>query len=302
MPGYQLSGYQSPGHRSSGHHVIQVTDLHLSAERAYNYASWAACLDHINQARPDFVAVTGDLVLDDPDHAPDHGFVRSELDRIEVPWAALPGNHDIGDTGPKPYMGQWITEQRRQRFLAHFGADWWARDLGAWRLLGLDAQLLGSGLPAEAEQLDWLESELALAGDRPLALFLHKPLFVEHAAEEGDPVWCVLREGRQKVMTVLRRGNLRLVACGHAHHYRTLTIGGTAMVWAPSSGLIIDNEIAPFQGLHEPGVVHYRFTDDKVEFGLVKPRGLVASDLTELVARHGTMRNAPPFPLTRARG
>lgn len=131
----------------------------------------------------------------------------------------------------------------------------------------------------------------------PLALFLHKPLFVEHAAEEGDPVWCVLREGRARTMAVLRRGNLRLVACGHAHHYRALNIGSMAMVWAPSSGLISDDEIAPFQGLQEPGVVHYRFTDDKVEFGLVMPRGFVTSDLTELVARHGTMRNAPPFPL-----
>lgn len=284
----------------SGHHVIQITDLHLSAERAYNYVSWKACLDHINDVKPDFVAVTGDLVLDDPDHAPDHRFVHRELNRIEVPWAALPGNHDIGDTGPRPHMGQWITDERRQRFLGHYGADWWARDIGAWRLLGLNAQLIGSNLAAEAEQLAWLDWQVADAQARPLALFLHKPLFIDHPAEAGNAIWCLLPEGRQVILETLRRGNLKLVACGHAHHYRTLNFGTIAMVWAPSTAQIVNNEIAPFQGLHEPGVVHYRFDDDKVEYGLVKPYGLVASDLTDIVETHGPLRQAPLFPLDRA--
>ncbi|WP_374656638.1 metallophosphoesterase [Dongia sp.] len=279
------------------HRLIQVTDLHLSAERAYNYAGWAACRDHINRARPDLVVATGDLVLCDPDHGPDHAFVRSELDRIEVPWAALPGNHDIGDTGPKPYMGQRITDVRRQRFLAHIGPDRWGRDLGRWRILGMNAQLLGSDLAAEAEQLDWLEREIAAAGDRPLGLFLHKPLFVNEVDEEGDPIWCVLRPGRVAVLERLKKGNLRLVASGHGHHYRTFNFGRVAMVWAPSTALVIDDEVAPFQGLHEPGLVQYRFGDDTVEFGLVKPQGLVASDLTELVARYGAMRQAPVLAL-----
>lgn len=279
------------------HRLIQVTDLHLSAERAYNYAGWARCLDHINAARPDLVVATGDLVLCDPDHGPDHQFVRSELGRIEVPWAALPGNHDIGDTGPKPYMGQWITDARRQRFLDAIGPDWWGRDLGAWRILGLNAQLPGSDLVAEEEQLDWLEREIAAAGDRPLGVFLHKPLFVNDVAEAGDPIWCVLRAGRMSLLDRLKRGNLRLIASGHAHHYRTFNFGNIAIVWAPSTALVIDDEAAPFQGLHEPGLVEYRFRGDTVEFGLVKPRGLVPSDLTELVARHGAMRKAPVLAL-----
>ncbi len=279
------------------HTLIQVTDLHLSAERACNYAGWAACRDHINRTRPDLVVATGDLVLCNPDHEADHDFVAAELASIKVPWAALPGNHDIGDTGPRPYMGQWITEARRQRFLDRLGPDWWARDLGPWRILGLNAQLIGSGLVAEAEQLAFINAELALAGARPLAVFLHKPLFVDHPAEAGDPVWCVLRPGRDGIWQRLTRANLRLVACGHAHHYRTLVIDGVSMVWAPSTALVIDDKVAPFEGLHAPGLVSYAFEDDRVEFGLVKPSGLVTSDLTDLVARYGAMRNAPVLRL-----
>ena len=147
----------------SRHTLIQVSDLHLSALRAYNYRGWAACRDHINRVRPDLVVATGDLVLCDPDHDPDHEFVAAELARLDVPWAALPGNHDIGDTGPRPYMGQWVSDARRQRYLDRVGPDWWARDLGRWRIIGLNAQLPESGLAAEAEQFAWLETELQRA-------------------------------------------------------------------------------------------------------------------------------------------
>jgi 3',5'-cyclic AMP phosphodiesterase CpdA len=279
------------------HHVIQVTDLHLSAERAYNYPGWAACLAHVNRERPDLVVATGDFVLCDPDHAPDHAFVRSELGRIEVPWAALPGNHDVGDSGPRPYMGQWITPERRQRYLGHFGTDRWIHELGRWRLVGINAQLLGSGLEAEVEQQDWLRAALAEGGGRPVALFLHKPLFIHGPGEEDDPSWSVTRRGRAAILELLSAADVRLVACGHAHHYRTLMAGGIAMVWAPSTSQVMSNEVPPFQAPQEPGVVHYWFADDRVEFGLMKPAGLTPRDVTGIVERHGAMRHAPALPL-----
>ncbi|MDQ7246748.1 metallophosphoesterase family protein [Dongia sedimenti] len=280
-------------------HVIQITDLHLSAERAYNYVGWQACLEHINQARPDFVAVTGDLVLCDPDHVPDHAFVRSQLERIEAPWAALPGNHDLGDSGPAPYMGQFITAARRARWLGHFGTDRWTRDLGRWSLIGINAQLLGSGLEAEDEQNTWLEGVIAGARGRPVALFLHKPLFLEHAAEADAPVFAVSGAGRAPVLDILAGADLRLVACGHNHCYRTVQHGRTAIVWGPSTGQLVAEE-APYHGIHEPGLVHYRFEDDRVEFALVKPAGMVASDNTRLVEQHRAMRFTPRFTVEQA--
>ncbi|WP_374381171.1 metallophosphoesterase [Dongia sp.] len=281
----------------SRHTLIQVSDLHLSALRAYNYRGWAACRKHINRVHPDLVVATGDLVLCDPDHVADHDFVAAELARLDVPWAALPGNHDIGDTGPKPYMDQWVSQERRQRYLDRLGPDWWARDLGHWRIIGLNAQLPGSGLAAEVQQFAWLDAELAATAGRPIALFLHKPLFVTAPDEPGDPVWCLLEPARRALMDRFAGADLRLVGCGHAHHYRTLVAGNITMVWAPSTGLVIDDEVAPFDGRHEPGLVHYVFDGDRVEFGLVQPAGHVTSDLTDLVARHGAMRQAPILQL-----
>src|SRR5882762_702955 len=133
------------------HHVIQVSDLHLSAARAYNQPGWEACLAHIAAERPDLVVATGDLVLDDPDLDADHAFAHRELARIAAPWLALPGNHDIGDANPAPYMGQHLDPRRLQRYLHVHGADRWTRELGAWRLIGINAMLPGSDLAAEAE-------------------------------------------------------------------------------------------------------------------------------------------------------
>jgi alkaline phosphatase D len=40
-----------------------------------------------------------------------------------------------------------INAARRTRYLEHFGPDWWSFDVPGWRVLGLNAQLLGSDLP-----------------------------------------------------------------------------------------------------------------------------------------------------------
>jgi hypothetical protein len=48
------------------------------------------------------------MVLDDPDAEEDHAFARAQVERITVPWRAIPGNHDVGDTQPRPYKDQAV--------------------------------------------------------------------------------------------------------------------------------------------------------------------------------------------------
>lgn len=278
--------------------IIQISDLHLSADRAYNYEGWEACLRYIERERPDFVAVTGDNVLDDPDREEDHAFARDELAKIPVPWAAVPGNHDIGDANPTPYMGQHVTEARLERYLHFFGCDRWQRDVGRWRLVGINSLLLGTGMKAEGEQSAWLVDEIAGHGGGPIALFLHKPLFLRGQGEKENPDWCLLAKGCGQLLELFRGADLRLVASGHTHHYRTMMWNGTALVWAPSTSQINSAGAVPFTGLYQPGLVHYWFDDEGLEFGLVRPQGIRTNDVAPLVARHGAMRNTPLLTLT----
>jgi hypothetical protein len=90
----------------------------------------------------------------------------------------LPGNHDIGDnpTETAPALGL-VCEARRQSFLAAFGMDRCHIEAGGWSLVRLNGLLLNSGLASEQEQEDWLRSELAHFRGRPVALFIHRPMF-----------------------------------------------------------------------------------------------------------------------------
>jgi len=76
-----------------------------------------------------------------------------------------------------------VTAERRARFVDHWGPDWWGMDAADFRLIGLNAQLMGSGLALEEEQWDYLAAEAQAARGRPVALFIHKPLFLNHPAE-----------------------------------------------------------------------------------------------------------------------
>ena len=279
------------------HHLIQISDLHLSEQRAYNQDGWEACLAYIESEAPDFVAVTGDHILDDPDAEDDHLFAAEQLKRIPVAWAAIPGNHDIGDTNPHPYFGQHLSPARLKRYRDIFGYDRWCRDAGRWRLIGLNAFLFGSDLPEEDDQYDWFRAQTRKDPGRPTALFLHKPLCINSLYEESSPDVCILPEGRRRLMKSLQGVNLRLIASGHNHHYRSSTLGTMAMVWAPSTAQILRMP-RDFRALLRPGVVHYWFDDEGgLEFLHAEPPGIAAIDITDFIDRYGAMRSAPMLPL-----
>ena len=121
---------------------------------------------------------------DQPD---DLEFAKALHDALPVACRYLPGNHDIGDnpTAVGPVPPQPVSENDRQTFIAAFGDDRWRFDAAGWCFIGLNSLVMNSGLASEAEQFDWLASELAGANGKPVALFLHKPLFLNTPEDPG---------------------------------------------------------------------------------------------------------------------
>ena len=68
--------------------------------------------------------------------------------------------------------------KNRQAFLSAIGEDRWCFEAAGWWLIGLNSLIMNTGLASEAEQFDWLAAQLASAHGKPVALFLHKPLFL----------------------------------------------------------------------------------------------------------------------------
>ena len=273
--------------------VIQISDPHLSGARAYNYRNWKAALEFVNAAGADLTVCTGDVVLDDPDVEDDLAYARSQLDLLNGPWLVLPGNHDIGDSKPKPYMGQIPDKTRLAAWRKYFGEDRWNRRLGEWRLIGVNALILDSDLPEEEEQYDWLRMIVRDDHRRPTALFLHKPLFIDSFDEDVQSHWCVTPEGRRRLWSILEPVNIPLMVCGHTHHFRTMTVDGITMVWAPATGHIDFNDPIPFNALRTAGLIRYRFGPNGVEYGLVIPEGMATWNAAEVIRDNGSMRNAP---------
>jgi len=248
--------------------VVQVADLHLSAEHPYHHDNWERVAAWIEREKPDLVVVNGDIVLEDPDVEADHASARTEIARLTVPRRFLPGNHDIGDNVLFGKMEKRINDARRQRFIRHFGEERWAFEAGQWGFIGVNAQLFGSGgQPAEAEQWSWIEEKLGGLSGRRIALFLHKPLFLDHPSDPDheDLVLrqsCVDLASRARLLALAHRHGVRLVSCGHKHQSRAFSLDGVYHIWAPSTACVNGPPDRMHWGVREVGFIDYRFTAD----------------------------------------
>jgi 3',5'-cyclic AMP phosphodiesterase CpdA len=268
--------------------LIQISDTHLARRLTTLTDNFHRVSEYIDARRPDLVITSGDIAFDAPTSRDDLDFAKTLHDRLPVACRYLPGNHDIGDNpaavGPPP--SQPTTEKDRQNFLSVFGEDRWRFEAAGWCFIGLNSLVMNTGLASEAEQFDWLAAQLASAEGRPVALFLHKPLFLdspddpEHAA---SAIWYVPMLPRTRLREMLRAVDLRLVASGHIHQRRDFTFGHTRHVWAPSAGFIISDKRQEVIGTKQVGLVEYRFRPDSFEVRHVKAPGQVDIDMDSLI-------------------
>ena len=268
--------------------LIQISDTHLARRLptlTQNFHRVSECID---ARRPDLVVNSGDLAFDGPTSRDDLEFARELHAALPVACRYLPGNHDIGDNptelGPAP--PQPATEQERQNFLSVFGEDRWRFDAAGWRFIGLNSLVMNTGLASEAEQYDWLASQLSSADGKPVALFLHKPLYL-NSPEDPELAASAIRyipmPARSRLVEMLRAADLRLVASGHVHQRRDFTYRHIRHVWAPSAGFIIPDAKQEVIGTKEVGLVEYRFQPDSFEVRHVRAPGQIDVDLDSLL-------------------
>ena len=172
--------------------------------------------------------------------------------------------------------------------MACLGEDRWRFDAAGWCFIGLNSLVMNTGLAPEAEQFDWLASQLADTQGKPLALFLHKPLFL-NAPDDPELVGTAIRyvpmPARPRLIEMLRAVDLRLVASGHVHQRRDFTYSRTRHIWAPSTGFIIPDAIQEVIGSKEVGLVEYRFQPDSFEVRHVKAPGQIDIDMNSLLGK-----------------
>ncbi len=268
--------------------LTQISDTHLARRLTRLTRNFERVVEHIDATRPDLVINTGDLAFDAPTNADDLEFARTLHQAIPVPCRFIPGNHDVGDnpTQVAPAPERLVNEQARQAYIAAFGDDRWRFDAAGWCFIGLNSLVMNTSLAAEAEQFEWLAAELAVTGGRPVALFVHKPMFL-NTPEDPELAATSFRyvpfPARRRLTEMLRMADVRLVASGHVHQRRDFTWRGIRHLWAPSAAFVLSDARQERIGIKEVGLVEYRFQPDSFEVRHVRAPGQIDVDLDELL-------------------
>ena len=270
--------------------LTQISDTHLARRLQKLTDNFHRVSEHIAATRPDLIVNTGDLSFDAPTSPDDLKFAKELHDALPVSCRHLPGNHDVGDNptavGSAPKRP--ATEQERQKYLSVIGEDRWRFDAAGWCFIGLNSLIMNTGIESEAEQFDWLSSELSKANGKPVALFLHKPLYLNTPDDpeiESSAIRYVPQPRRKDLIEMFSKVDLRLVASGHVHQRRDFTFGRTRHVWAPSAGFVIPDTMQEVIGLKEVGLVEYRFQPDSFEVRHVRAPGQTDVWLDELLGK-----------------
>jgi 3',5'-cyclic AMP phosphodiesterase CpdA len=276
--------------------IVVISDPHLSPTHGFFWDNWCRACEAVNRLAPDAVIVSGDLCINGPDSDAEVAFARRALGQLSPPVHAIPGNHDVGDEPPGQEADQIIDDRRLRRWLSVFGADRFAFEAGGWRVLGINAQLLGSGLPQEGEQDAWLDGELG-AASQPVLLALHKPMFLQAADETEVTARSINPEPRARLLRRLRGTPVRAVISGHLHCHRDVVRDGLRHVWAPSTAFLVQ-EPADAAADNILGILSVELGNYGVQVELVDVPGLVPHDLAALkgYGRYKYLRDMPACP------
>jgi len=188
---------------------IHATDTHIVEEgTVLNDVQTAdnlkAVVKGINgiEPQPDFVMVTGDLVLDS---APGLEYFGELMKPLEMPWVAIPGNHD------KPGG-----EAAALRLFGKNGLPlYYSFDYAGYHIVALDGQP-PSGSPVDGgfipEEIEWLKRDLKLAENKETIIFVHQhPLITAIGKQQGLVDW-------PELVAVLESfPQVKWLFCGHAH-------------------------------------------------------------------------------------
>jgi 3',5'-cyclic AMP phosphodiesterase CpdA len=208
--------------------IAQLSDPHLGAEWTETddpVAGLAAAVEAVRsmRPRPDAVLFSGDLADSGADA--EYEQLRELLGPLQAPMYLLPGNHDD-----------------RRALRRHFpvpGTDadpvQYSADLGPLRLVVLDTTRPGEDPGVlDAEQLGWLDAELATAPEQPTLLAMHHPPLVT-----GVPAWDAigLPSGDRRALgeVVERHPQVRRLVAGHVHRTISGELAGRPVLSVPST-------------------------------------------------------------------
>ena len=260
----------------------------------------AQAVENTNLLDPDLVLTVGDLVEghnETPQWLEQMAEYREIMDRLEMPWYPVAGNHDIYWQGSAPPPGH-----HEANYETHFGPLWYwfGHKNAAFIVLYTDEGDRATnkkGFRGKAgtqmmspEQLAWLKATLAeTAGYDHVFVFLHHPRWNTEVYPDSN--WAETH----RLLT--EAGNVTAVFAGHRHRQRYDGIqDGIAFYTLATTGGTMPMDVPGTGWLHHMNQVVVR--EDAIEVATI-PVGVVLDpeEMTpDFLAEIDAARNMLPLP------
>ncbi|WP_435931980.1 metallophosphoesterase [Moraxella bovoculi] len=200
--------------------IAQISDLHLSAHKPIYTDKFLAVLKLALEHKPDLLLLTGDLVNDGDPHLYDWLF--DELQKINIPFVCLAGNHDItheiGHDLPF-HERQFLPIQADARLVDTHRLIIELPD-ACWQILSINSAVHGQIYGhLDDDKLHFLRSHLA--NELPTIIAMHHhPLPVGSAWIDGY----ILQNHDDFWQALTPHPNTKAILCGHVHQAHELPI------------------------------------------------------------------------------
>jgi predicted phosphodiesterase len=220
---------------------IHLGDLHMTRAGEQNHRDLARIVDEVNRAfagSVSFVFLPGDVADDGSRTA--YSVVRSELDRLKIPWCAIIGDHDVHEKSFANFLEAMAENQC------------YAFTVGAVRFVAMNAFDVPDpkSFAVSEEQLGWVRRELETATNagQSKVLLLH--------CYPSD-----LKAGGTELMEAVRKFHVHLIDMGHTHYNEIANDGRTLYSATRSTGQVEEGPVGYSVTNLDGGVMSWRFVE-----------------------------------------
>lgn len=213
--------------------ILHLTDLHVVSNGTLasgvldTPGILADAIDRLSDllpalGHPDVVLVTGDI--SDDGSAESYRIARAELDRLELPILAIPGNHDTREAMRAGFADLPV--------IPTSGLIDWHAEIGDTLIIGLDTLVEGwGGGRLRPESLEFLGHTLESLGTGPAVIALHHPP-LKTGIRFIDAIG--LENARDLQETLTRAKGEVMIVAGHVHGAHHGLLGRHRVATAPS--------------------------------------------------------------------
>jgi Icc-related predicted phosphoesterase len=270
---------------------IHASDTHVSPQSLPRLQRLRAIVE---QQKPDFVIVTGDLVRDalrvgEAEASGYYELYTTEVQRFPVPVWSVPGNHEIfGIERHLSLVSPAHPLYGKQMYRERLGPNYYSFTYGGVHFVGLDSvdiEDLWYYGHIDAAQVAWLRADLAqVAAGTPVVTFNHIP-FVSAAEsangyrDEGAAPSLIKAGGRtvyrhvvsnlREVVPVLSGHDWTLALGGHLHTRETIRFESPTRTRFHQSAAVVGPTDGPVPAIS--GVVLYRASGGAIDDGTFVP-------------------------------